>query len=173
MEPLAGTLLRHLGHVPPFCAGGRPTLLRRDLPRGLLLGYAVTIRYTEGLLVLPIAIVFLMTVHLRRPSSWLRAAVPTIAWLVPVGARVAFKEIAMGSWTGYDTTNESTGFSWPEFQNKWEFMAQQLYDYGLFFVVPLAVLGFVAMYQASWRVGLLLTLWFVPARGGVHRVLLG
>jgi hypothetical protein len=134
----------------------------RGILAGLLLGYAVTIRYTEGLLVLPLALVVVLTIRWRTPRTYLRAATPALAWLVPVAALVAFNRIAMGTWTGYDTTNESTGFAWQHFTGKWEFMAQQLYDYGLFFVAPLGVLGLLAMYRASWRVALLLTLWFVP-----------
>ena len=89
-------------------------------------------------------------------------AVPGLAWLVPVVSLVAFNKIAMGTWTGYDSTKESTGFTWNEFLNKWEFMTQQLYDYGIFFLAPIAVLGFVAMYRASWKLAVFFTLWFVP-----------
>jgi hypothetical protein len=98
----------------------------------------------------------------RRPRTYLRALTPALAWLVPVLALVTFNKLSMGTWTGYDSTNESTGFTWKNFSEKWEFMAQQVYDYGLFFVAPLAVLGLALMYRASWRVALLLTLWFVP-----------
>ena len=134
----------------------------RGAAAGLLLGYAVTIRYTEGLLVLPIALVVLSMARWRRPRTYLRALTPALAWLVPVLALVTFNKLSMGTWTGYDSTNESTGFTWKNFSEKWEFMAQQVYDYGLFFVAPLAVLGLALMYRASWRVALLLTLWFVP-----------
>jgi hypothetical protein len=68
----------------------------------------------------------------------------------------------MGSWTGYDTTNESTGFTWKEFQAKWEFMLGQLHDTGLFFLLPIGVLGMGLMFRWNWRIALLLTLWFVP-----------
>ena len=129
---------------------------------GFLLGYAVTIRYTEGLLILPLALVVLSTVRWTRPRTYLRASIPVVAWLVPVLALVAFNKLAMGTWTGYDSTNESTGFTWKNFQDKWEFMAQQLYDHGLFFVGPLGVLGLALMYRAGWRLALFFTLWFVP-----------
>lgn len=101
----------------------------------------------------------------RQPRTWLRAGAPALAWLVPVGLLVGFNLIAMGTWTGYDTTNESTGFTWDNFRDKWEFMTQQMYDHGLFFIAPFAVLGLVVMYRASWKLGLLFTLWIVP--GGV------
>jgi hypothetical protein len=134
----------------------------RGVLAGLLLGYAVTIRYTEGLLLLPILLVAILMLDPRAPRTWLRAAIPVGAWLVPVTALVAFNYFAMGSWTGYDSTNESTGFTWKNFLEKWEFMTQQIYDYGLFFIAPLAVLGMAGMYRASWKLALLLTLWVVP-----------
>ena len=136
--------------------------LWRGALAGFMLGYAVTIRYTEGLLVLPIALVVLSMARWRNPRTYVRATTPALAWLVPVLVLVAFNKLSMGTWTGYDSTNESTGFTWKNFNEKWEFMAQQVYDYGLFFVAPLAVLGLALMYRAGWRVALLLTLWFVP-----------
>jgi 4-amino-4-deoxy-L-arabinose transferase-like glycosyltransferase len=129
---------------------------------GVLLGYAVTIRYTEGLLLLPLAVVALMTIRWSDPKSYLRAAVPILAWAAPVVALLAFNKVAMGSWTGYDTTNESTGFTWKEFQAKWQFMLGQLHDTGLFFLLPLGVLGMGLIYRWNWRVALLMTMWFVP-----------
>src|SRR5256714_13525664 len=76
---------------------------------GFLLGYAVAIRYTEGLLLLPLCVAAVLTIRWSDPKSYLRAAVPILFWLVPVVALVCFNKAAMGSWTGYDTTNESTG----------------------------------------------------------------
>jgi 4-amino-4-deoxy-L-arabinose transferase-like glycosyltransferase len=129
---------------------------------GFLLGYAVTIRYTEGLLLLPLATVCALTIRWRNPRSYLRAAVPVLAWLVPVLLLVLFNKFAMGNWTGYDTTNESTGFTWANFVEKWEQTLNQLHGTALFFIFPLSIFGLVLMYRWQWRVALLMTLWFVP-----------
>jgi hypothetical protein len=97
------------------------------------------------------------------PAPWRRAAVPLLAWGVPVLWLVGFNWFAMGTITGYDTTNESTGFTWDEFWTKWEFMVQQLHDYGAFFVLPLSVIGLALMWRWNWRVALAMLLWLVPA----------
>lgn len=159
-------------HTPALCfvTWGMYLLLRWwqtgsiwcGIPAGFLLGYAVTIRYTEGLLILPIMLVCFSMIRIKQPGAWLRATTPALAWLVPVLVLVTFNKLAMGTWTGYDSTNESTGFTLDNFRAKWEFMVQQIYDYGLFFIVPLAVLGMVSLYRASWKAGLFLTLWIVP-----------
>jgi hypothetical protein len=104
----------------------------------------------------------LYSIRWRAPITYLRPATVLIGWLIPVVALVAFNKGAMGSWTGYDTTNESEGFSWNYFADKWDFMIGQVYNTGLFFVVPLAVAGMIVMYRASARVATVMLLWFVP-----------
>jgi Dolichyl-phosphate-mannose-protein mannosyltransferase len=164
---------------------------------GLLLGYAVTCRYTEALLLFPlypldqvlsdtglkdahphtwwlliklvrllpvgvIGLVALCTVSWKWPRTYLRAALPIIAWGVPVFILVTYNWFAMAHVTGYDATNESTGFSTHDFLTKWDTTVYQLYLFGLFLILPLGVAGMVMLYGHSWRAGLLLTLWFVP-----------
>ena len=68
----------------------------------------------------------------------------------------------MGNWTGYDTTNESEGFTWDFFLNKWDFMVGQVYNTGLFFIAPLGIAGMILMFRKSARVAAVMTLWFVP-----------
>jgi hypothetical protein len=67
----------------------------------------------------------------------------------------------MHSVTGYDSTNESTGFTWQQFAENWDFMLQQL-DNGMFLLFPIALLGLALMYRWNWKFALLMTLWFVP-----------
>jgi Dolichyl-phosphate-mannose-protein mannosyltransferase len=160
---------------------------------GLLLGYAVTVRYTEALLLFPlypmdvvkmdgfigpktiiflkvlgllpvgpIGIAVLSRVQWKSWRSFLSAAVPVMAWAVPVVALVTFNWFTLGHLTGYDTTNESSGFSLEFFFDKWEFAVNQLYLIGLFIFAPLGVAGLILMYRGNWRTALLLTLWFVP-----------
>jgi hypothetical protein len=102
------------------------------------------------------------SIRWHAPIMYFRPTVVLLGWLIPVLALVAFNKGAMGSWTGYDTTNESDGFSWNYFADKWDFMIGQVYNTGLFFVVPLAVAGMIVMYRASARVAAVMTLWFVP-----------
>ncbi len=123
---------------------------------GLLLGYTVTIRYSEGLLLAPLGIAAILSIRWTRWQSYLRAALPLLAWAVPVGALVLFNKITTGHLTGYDSTHESTGFTIAEFKTKWEFTLQQLYLYGLFFLLPLGILGMVLMFD---RAGASLSSW--------------
>jgi hypothetical protein len=163
---------------------------------GLLLGYAVTIRYTEALLLFPLfpldqvlsdtnlahahpywwlliklvrllpigplGIAVLLSLRWKNLRSYLHAAVPILAWVVPVALLVIFNWLAMGHATGYDTTKESAAFSTREFLSKWDFTIEQLYVFGLFLLTPLGIAGLILMYRSSWRIALLLTLWFVP-----------
>lgn len=134
----------------------------QGLIAGLLLGYAVTIRYTEGLLLLPLLFACLSKVRWKSPRSYLRSAVPVLGWMIPCLLLVGFNLGAMGTITGYDTTNESTGFSWTGFADKWQFMLDQLHDFGLYFVFPLAILGLLLLTRWNWMLGTMMLLWFVP-----------
>jgi len=134
----------------------------RGLIAGLLLGYAVTIRYTEGLLLLPLLFACLTRVRWGNLRSWMRASSPLIGWLIPCILLVAFNLGAMGTITGYDTTNESTGFTWKHFTEKWQFMLSEMHDIGLFFVLPLALLGLLLLVRWSWKLGVFMLLWFLP-----------
>ncbi|MGH7179646.1 MAG: glycosyltransferase family 39 protein, partial [Tepidisphaeraceae bacterium] len=97
-----------------------------------------------------------------QPRTWLPSAAVTLAWMFPVCVLVGFNLVAMRSITGYDATNESTGFTWAGFVDKWDYMLQQVYDYGLFMIVPLALVGTIMMFRWSWRMALLMCLWLVP-----------
>jgi len=129
---------------------------------GLLLGYAVLIRYTEGLLLLPMAVVALSKLRWKSPRSYLRCATPLFAWLVPVGYLLIFNKLAMGTWTGYDTTNESTGFEVSTLGEKWRTTLSQLYQLGAFFILPIGLLGLLLIGQRNWRIGLFLMSWLLP-----------
>ncbi len=135
---------------------------RRDLARaaaaGLLLGCAVTIRYTEGLLLLPIGLVAL----LDGRRAWPRTAVTVAAWAVPVAVLVVYNLHQMGTLTGYDPTNESTGFARANLAVNWETMARELAGTGLFFTLPFAVLGIIAAARDQPRTAVLLAAWAGP-----------
>ncbi|HEX3357658.1 MAG TPA: glycosyltransferase family 39 protein [Tepidisphaeraceae bacterium] len=161
---------------------------------GLLLGFAVTIRYTEALLLFPLypldvirtdgfispKVMSVLKVFgflpigpigiaaMSRVKNWkswrsyLPAAVPVIAWGVPVGALVIFNWFTVGHATGYDGTNESSGFALKYFFEKWDFTVYQLYLWGLFIFAPLGIAGLILIFRSNWRTAMLLTMWFVP-----------
>src|SRR5207247_5081711 len=125
---------------------------------GLLLGYAVTVRYTEALLLFPlyplqvlrsdqfigpkllpvlkvvgllpvgaIGIAAISRVKWGIARSYLSAAAPVIGWIAPVAALVLFNWFTVGHLTGYDSTNESSGFSIKYFVDKWDFAVSQIF----------------------------------------------
>ena len=159
-------------HATAFCcvAWGMWLLLRwwqsqglgSAVAAGLLLGSAVTIRYTEGLLLLPLATVAALNVRRGDRRSWAQAAALLAAWAGPVAALAGYNLHQMRTLTGYDPTNESTGFAWANVAVNWDTMLRELNTTGLFFTLPFAVLGGVAMWRQDWRASLLLATWAVP-----------
>lgn len=130
---------------------------------GFLLGYAVTIRYSEGLNLLTLVAAVLVAFHRPRGwRGWIKLAAPLMAWGIPVGILALFNWMTLGHFSGYGTTHEATGFTWAEFNHKWAFAVDQLNEYGLFFVGPVGIVGSILMFRRQWGVALLLMLWFVP-----------
>lgn len=163
-------------HAPAlcFCLWGMYALFRWwrwgnvlvGMAAGLLLGFTAMIRYSEGLLGLPLALAALSTVRWRQWRSYVRSAAPVLAWAVPVGSLLLYNWLGSGHLTGYDSTNESVAgaaFTWKHFASKWEFTLQQLHMYGLFCILPLGVLAILLMFSWSWRAALALVLWLVPS----------
>lgn len=114
-----------------------------------------------------VGVVAIIMLFGSRTEDWrasLRAHVPTIGWLVPVGALLAYNLVEMGTLTGYDTTNESDGkaFTLANFLGNWEKVVRQVHDVGLFFVAPLGLLGLLMMFRRSWQAALILLAWLVP-----------
>jgi hypothetical protein len=111
---------------------------------------------------LVLGILMLWTIQWKRLRTWLPAVVPAVGWLVPVVAMVVYNRITLGTWTGYDSTNESSGFTWPMFVSKWRYAVDQLYDTGLYALMPLGIAGLALAFRWNWRAALVLALWFVP-----------
>ena len=130
---------------------------------GLLLGYSAIVRYTEGLLLLPLLLVVLFRLG-RKPDrrSLGAAAVLLAGWALPIAAQVAFNLRALHSLTGYDTTHESTAFSTAYFAHNWQLTARQLFTLGLPFVLPLAVIGLAVLAWRERRLGIVLWAWLLP-----------
>ncbi len=198
----------------------------RGLLAGFFLGFACLIRYTEGLLVLPLAfavlwsiswhnhsnwrlkaagILFILGLVISAASFWLRRSFyidiafcllglglcvqwkrflwsipPAVGWLIPVGYLLIFNKIAMGSWTGYDTTNESgfaegsfaynfffaeagkAAFTWAKVVATWEQVVRTFHDTGMLFSLPLGLAGIAMVFRRSWQFGIVLLLWLIP-----------
>ena len=133
---------------------------------GFLLGYAFTIRYTEGLLGLPLGLTCLFAFNYKRPfaSGW-RVLMPLIGWAIPVAALLVYNVRTMGSLTGYDSTGEAAGFSWQNVLDNWETVAKQFNDAGLYFLLPLGVAGLLALAARRARLGAVILAWFVGTVG--------
>ena len=131
---------------------------------GLLLGYSAIVRYTEGLLLLPLLLVVLFRLGRRPERRSLYAAAALLAgWAAPIAAQVAFNLRALHSLTGYDTTHESTAFSTAYFAHNWQLTARQLFTLGLpWLLLPLAVLGLAVLAWRQRRLGVVLWAWLLP-----------
>lgn len=139
-------------------AGGRV----RAMVAGLLIGYAATIRYTEGLLVLPLGLVLLFNLRPRDRRSWVESGLLALGWLIPVVILLTYNKCALGTWTGYDPTNESAGFRWEFARDNWETMLRQLATTGLFWLFPLAIAGMIMMFWWNWKLSMVFASWIVP-----------
>lgn len=134
----------------------------RAIVAGLLIGYAATIRYTEGLLALPIGLVLLFNLRPRDRRSWIESGLLVLGWLIPVGILLTYNKAALGTWTGYDPTNESAGFRWEFAKDNWETMLRQLATTGLFWLFPLAIAGMIMMFWWNWKLAMIFASWIVP-----------
>jgi hypothetical protein len=135
----------------------------RAMIGAFLIGFAVTVRYSEGLLLLPVALIVLFNMRWNRIGDYFVSLLVLAAWTAPVGALVLYNRKFLGTWTGYDSTHESTGFAVKYFLANWDVLLRTLSSAGLFFLMPLAAAGVVLIYRQSWRLGLLLTSWIVPS----------
>lgn len=136
---------------------------------GFLLGYALTVRYTEGLLLLPMGVVAVLRLAAAGQGRKLNATFQGLAlfafWCLPVGTLLAFNLHYFGSPTGYDSTKESTGFSWDYFVANWDLMLRELDDKALALVFPLSLVGLALMtaLRRGWQLALILASWIFPA----------
>ncbi len=170
-----------------LCWWWRSGGLFKGLLAGVLIGYAATIRYTEGLLVLPLFYVVIERAMpgllpwnwtslrdrqgirpVKSPTPWQRwqGLAVALGWALPVAILVIYNLRAMSTLTGYDNTNESaigSAFKWEHFRVNWYTTVTQLNDIALAFVLPLGLAGLVWMYRWNFRLATAMLLWIVPS----------
>lgn len=137
----------------------------RPLLGAFLAGCAVSIRYTEGLLVLPLAVAAISRLsagQFRDRRAWVGAILLAAGWSLPVIALLAYNKHEMGVWTGYGPTNESTGFAWSYFAENWDTLLRTLFQSGLMLLFPMALGGVLSAFWWDRRVATMLALWIVP-----------
>lgn len=101
----------------------------------------------------------------RPLRDWLGAALLLVGWLIPVAGLVAYNLVAIGTYTGYDPTNESKpgqSFTVEHFLENWETMLRHLGNNGLFFIFPIAIIGLTWMFSWRHRVALVIAAWILP-----------
>jgi hypothetical protein len=215
--------VRAMSHAPSICfltwglfflvaflQNGRVLV---GLLAGLFVGFAFTIRYTDGLVGLSLGLAVLMmwrwnwmsvglivlsaivgaglgwlaflfgngdvrlflsggalaaiwlTMILYRPwSAWVLTIV-LFGWAIPVGLQITFNLHTFGTLTGYDSTNESTGFALSYFRYNWERVIRLLNDQAMFFVVPMSIVGGAWMLFRQTRMGIILLAATLPTLG--------
>jgi hypothetical protein len=143
---------------------------------GLLLGFGISIRYTDTLLLLPLA--WLLAMRMRRPLSAAQAGAAAVRPMLghaALAATMALVGIAPLLWfhwrafgsllaTGYSLTQESAAFSLGNFLAHLPLVLTTFcsLDNGVFLLFPVALAGLV---YACWKKpeeGVFLALWCVP-----------
>jgi 4-amino-4-deoxy-L-arabinose transferase-like glycosyltransferase len=130
---------------------------------GLLLGLSAITRYTEGLLLLPMALTALLAMRSSRDRRRLAGTAALAAgWLLPAGLQTAFNLRVFHRLTGYGATNESTAFGLGHLVRHAGLVLHQLFTLGLPLLFPLAVLGLALLAWRERRLGLVLWAWLLP-----------
>ncbi len=136
---------------------------------GLACAAAVSFRYSEALLVLPVgAMVVWRAMECRR--TMLRQTISEVlvmiaAALVGLTPLFAYHMVAFGApWrTGYGLCGEATGFGWEWFKANWALTLARLNTDGLFLIFPVGLAGMLALIGLSPKRGLFLAAWALPA----------
>jgi 4-amino-4-deoxy-L-arabinose transferase-like glycosyltransferase len=136
--------------------GGWP----RALGAGLLLGYAATIRYTEGLMLLPVLVVTGLRAHRERDAR--DTLVPLAAWAVPVVTVLLVNQTTIGAATAY-RAGHNLDFGWGFFRMNGAIVFRLLSSEGLFLLFPLALVGLPLMFRLNARLALVLAAWILPS----------
>jgi Dolichyl-phosphate-mannose-protein mannosyltransferase len=138
----------------------RPWLL---VAAGLLLGYAVGIRYTNLLLALPPALALALQTA-PRPRRLRRLALYAGGLLIPCCVLAGYHWQAFGGplTTAYAFSREQTAFAWAYFAQNASHYATGLVSTAVGPLVLLAGLELASTLRADWRRGLFYALWVLP-----------
>jgi hypothetical protein len=141
---------------------------------GALSAYASTVRYTDGLLLLPIVGMVCWRFFAKETPADQRPVARrkvvgdvitmTVAAIVVVTPLLIHHWRAFGApWvTGYSLCGESTGFGWKFFKENWWLMLTRMDTGGLILLFPLGLVGLAYLATHDAKRGLLLGLWAVP-----------
>ncbi|HXI82554.1 MAG TPA: hypothetical protein VNL17_00530 [Verrucomicrobiae bacterium] len=141
---------------------------------GALSAYASTVRYTDGLLLLPIAGMVLWRYFAEEvPAEQRPVARRKVVWdvvVMAVAAVIVVTPLLIHHWrafgapwvTGYSLCGESTGFGWKFFKENWWLMLTRMDTGGLILLFPLGLVGLAYLATHDAKRGLFLGLWAVP-----------
>ena len=132
---------------------------------GALAAYGISVRYTEALLFIPIAVAVVWRWRTTKQPVWRDAAA------LFFGAGVAILPLVIQHWiaygspfiTGYTLCKESTGFGWKWFQENWWLMLERMSGSGLVLLFPLGLAGLVLLCLRDVKRGVLLSAWVWPS----------
>ncbi|MBI4027349.1 MAG: hypothetical protein HY360_20355 [Verrucomicrobia bacterium] len=138
--------------------------------------YALTVRYTEALLALPLlAMVVWRCVEVLKtapPGQRRRTARQLAAQigLMLAAAALTVTPLFLHHWAaygspwvnGYSLCDESTGFSWVWFQKNWRLMLGRMDWPGLFLIFPIGLAGLAWLAAYHPKRALFLGLWAMP-----------
>ena len=159
-------------HGPSMCVSvwGMYALLRwwkrggalKALTAGLLLGLLVSIRYDDGLFLIPILVI--VCLRWRHPEGCVNkeCGVVLAGWLLPVFLLLIYNWISIGSLTGYDYTNESTGFSLKFLPSRLHHTLRAFNSSGLPWVFPFSVLGAGVLLMSNRPLAAIVLAWILP-----------
>jgi hypothetical protein len=128
---------------------------------GLLVGCAFTVSYIHGLLAIPLIVACVFAWQWRRPLvSGLRILVPILAWSLPVAGLLYHNHRVLGAWTGHHLTGEVALIDPDNILHNWQPLLGQLSAGGLYFLLPLGLVGLLTLCARRLPLGLMLLSWF-------------
>jgi hypothetical protein len=129
---------------------------------GLLLGACATVSYANVLLVAPLVMACAFAWQWRRPfMSLLRVIVPIMAFVLPVAGLLYFNHRTFGAWTALHVTGELALLDADNILHNWPSLLSRAGGGGLIFLLPLGLVGLLALCARRLPLGLVLLAWFV------------
>lgn len=128
---------------------------------GALLGASATVNYTNALLVIALLLACAMTWHQKRPaSSFLRAVVPLLGWLLPVALLLWWNQREMSAPTAFHVGAELPVLDADNLVRNWRGLLAALGSQYTF-LLPLGALGLLTLLARRASLGLVVMAWFL------------